>query len=136
MQVEEKLIGNVLVVRLQNNYLDASVARPLKKRLHECTIDGCAKLVLDLEKVDFMDSSGLTVLISALKALRENGGQLVLSGVGPELTSLFQLTRLDKVLQVYANTGQAVRALSLQAGINDEDINMPGPRRSGALTPE
>ncbi|MCF8043535.1 MAG: STAS domain-containing protein [Desulfarculaceae bacterium] len=112
MQVEEKLIGNVLVVTLKDNCLDASVAAPLKKRLHEHTGNGCTKLVLDLDSVEFMDSSGLTVIISTLKALKEQGGRLVLSGVGADLATLFQLTRLDKVFQVYPNTGQAVRALS------------------------
>ncbi|MBU4565335.1 MAG: STAS domain-containing protein [Desulfarculus sp.] len=112
MLVEEKLIGNVLVVKLKDSCLDASVAAPLKKRLHEHTGNGCTKLVLDLGWVEFMDSSGLTVIISTLKTLKEQGGQLVLSGAGPALTSLFQLTRLDKVFKVYPNTGQAVRALS------------------------
>lgn len=110
MRIEEKLIGNVLVVSLQDRCLDASVAAPLKKRLHEHTDQGCGKLVLDLQKVEFMDSSGLTVIISTLKVLKEQGGRLVLCGVGAELTSLFQLTRLNKVFEVYPNPAQAVRA--------------------------
>lgn len=112
MHLEEKLVGNVLVVTPQENYLNASIAAPLKKRLHEHTDNGCTKLVLDLDRVEFMDSSGLTVIISTLKSLKELGGRLVLCGVGEDLTSLFQLTRLDKIFQVYPNTSQAVRALS------------------------
>lgn len=112
MKVEEKLIGNVLVMTLKDNFLDASVAAPLKKRLHEHTDNGCTRLVLNLDQVEFMDSSGLTVIISTLKSLKRHGGQMVLCGVGAELASLFQLTRLDKVFQVYPNAGQAVRYLS------------------------
>ncbi len=113
MQLNERLVGNVLVVSLQDDRLDAATAQPLKERLHQHALDGCTKLVLNLEQVQFMDSSGLTVIISTLKALSERGGQLVVAGVGNNLTSLFQLTRLDKVFQVYANAGQAVRALNL-----------------------
>ena len=111
MDVVEKTLGNVLVVTLEGNCLDASTATPLKKRLHQYAENGCAKLVLNLINVEFMDSSGLTVIISMLKALKAQGGHLVLSGVSEELTSLFQLTRLDKVFKIYPNAGQAARAL-------------------------
>jgi anti-sigma B factor antagonist len=111
MNVVEKTLGNVLVVTLEGNCLDASTAMPLKKRLHQYAENGCAKLVLNLINVEFMDSSGLTVIISMLKALKAQGGRLVLSGVSKELTSLFQLTRLDKVFKIYPNAGQAARAL-------------------------
>lgn len=112
MRLEERLVGNVLVVSPQESRLDAAVATPLKQRLHQHTQNGCTRLVLDLARVEFMDSSGLTVIISTLKSLSEHGGRLVLSGMGESLVSLFQLTRLDKIFQVYPNTGQAVRALS------------------------
>ncbi|MBU1274833.1 MAG: STAS domain-containing protein [Proteobacteria bacterium] len=112
MRVEERLVGNVLVVTIQDIRLDAIVAAPLHQRLHQHTQNGCNKLVLDLGSVEFMDSSGLTVIMSTLKSLNEQGGRLVLSGMGANLGSLFQLTRLDKVFQVYPNTGQAVLALS------------------------
>ena len=112
MQVDEKLVGDVLVITPQDSHLDASVAKPLKQLLTERTQKGCLLLVLNLDKVEFMDSSGLTVMISILKSLKGRGGYLVLCEVGAELTSLFQLTRLDKVFQIYSTSGQAVRALT------------------------
>lgn len=111
MNVEEKIVGNVLVVTPEGDCLDASVAGPLKKRLHQYAEQGWAKLVLDLVNVEFMDSSGLTVIISTLKTLKERGGHLVLSGVNEELLSMFRLTRLDKVFKIYPNAGRAARAL-------------------------
>ena len=111
MQLEQQLLGDVLVVAPPWERLDISVAAPLKQQLRDFVAAGHHKVVLDLDAVRFMDSSGLTVIISTLKALSDRGGELVVCGVGANLESLFQLTRLDKVFRVFADVGEASRAL-------------------------
>lgn len=113
MQLNEQNLDGVLVVSPQARRLDASVAGAFRDRVSHCIQSGHNKVVLDLAEVQFMDSSGLTALISVLKAVSVNGGSMVISGVDSNLSSLFQLTRLNKVLRVYPSVREASQALSL-----------------------
>ncbi|MCF8033108.1 MAG: STAS domain-containing protein [Desulfarculaceae bacterium] len=111
MDLDYKLVGDVLVVAPRHERLDASMAGSLKQKLREFVDKGHHKLVLDLDTVHFMDSSGLTVIISTLKALDGRHGELVVCGVDENLASLFHLTRLDKVFRVFPDQAQASQAL-------------------------
>jgi anti-sigma B factor antagonist len=113
MQLDQRILGDVLVVAPRQERLDASVAGPLKQQLKHFVEAGNRKLVLDLDTVRFMDSSGLTVIISTFRALNDHGGELVVTGVGDGLNSLFQLTRLDKVFRIFPDVEQAYRALQV-----------------------
>jgi len=111
MHLDHRILGDVLVVTPRRDRLDASVAGPLKGQLRRFVADGHRKMVLDLDTVRFMDSSGLTAIISTLKAMGDQGGELVVAGVDDNLGSLFQLTRLDKVFRVFSTAEQAAQAL-------------------------
>jgi len=111
MQLDQRTFGDVLVVAPRRESLDASVAGPLKQQLRHFVEAGHHKMVLDLDTVRFMDSSGLTVLISTLKTLDHQGGELAVCSMARSLSALFQLTRLDKVFRVFPNAEQAALAL-------------------------
>ena len=57
--------------------------------------------MLDLSGVDFVDSIGLGVIVSALKRVRGRGGDLVVAGAVPRVRSLFELTRLDEIIELH-----------------------------------
>lgn len=74
-----------------------------------------AKLVVDLSKVLYMDSSGVATLVEGLQKLEQNGGMLVLCGLGEMVQEVFKLTRLDSVFRILpsveeALSGEATRA--------------------------
>lgn len=69
------------------------------------------KLLLDISAVSFVDSSGLSVLVSALKAVREKQGELVLVGAQPSVQSLIELTRLHQVFKLFADSASAQQHL-------------------------
>lgn len=70
--------------------------------------EGDGRLVIDLEHLTFIDSSGCSVLISAFKAIRARQGRLVLSHVSPEIMSLFELTRLNEIFEIFPDTEAAI----------------------------
>ena len=74
--------------------------------------EGNGKLVIDLEHLTFLDSSGCSVLISAYKAIRARQGRLVLSHVSPEIMSLFELTRLNEIFEIFPDTEAAIVAIA------------------------
>jgi anti-sigma B factor antagonist len=58
------------------------------------------RLVVDLAKVPYMDSSGVATLVDALQNVRRYGGQLVICSLHPKVRSIFEITRLDDVFTI------------------------------------
>lgn len=81
--------------------LDAVTAPQLKTRLKGLVAEGHRQLVVDLVGVSFIDSSGLSALVSGFKAARELGGTLKLAGLNEQTRTAFQLSRLDRVFEFY-----------------------------------
>lgn len=103
-------LGNVEIVSLSGS-LDASVAVQVRKELKDVFDGGRSLVVIDLGEVSFIDSSGLSVLVSALKTARGAGGDVVLSRVGPPVRSILELTRLHRVLEVFDDPETAAARL-------------------------
>jgi len=105
-----RTLGNVEVVSFSGS-LDASVATQIRKELKEVFDDGKIRVVIDLGDVSFVDSSGLSVLVTALKTARAAGGDVVLSRVNPSVRSILELTRLHRVLEVFEDPEAAAARL-------------------------
>jgi len=63
-------------------------------------VDGPAQVVVDMAGVDFCDSTGMNVLLAALRRARERGGDLVLAGPRPAVRKILQVTGLESVFTV------------------------------------
>ncbi len=111
MQVEDKKEGNVLVVKILNNRLDAHGANEFKEKMSEYISNGNQLIVLNLSEVDFVDSSGLGAMVSVLKMLGENA-QLAVCNVTEQVERLFKLTRMNKVFNMFGSEREAIDVLS------------------------
>ena len=114
MELESRTEGNVTVVRLLSKRLDASVAKRFSDRLKKLIGAGAESLVLDMEAVEFVDSSGLGAIISAFKAI-EDERCVAISGPRKTVLSLFKLTRLDKVFQIFEEVEEAIQSVESHA---------------------
>src|ERR1700688_4498593 len=77
------------------------------------TIDqGCRKLILDLTKLDFMDSSGVGVLVVCAGAMDKAGGQMRVAGANGRVSQVFEITRLDRVVPIVVNADAACQSFT------------------------
>jgi anti-sigma B factor antagonist len=90
--------------------LDAYTAPGLRTQLHEATDGGAdAKLVVvDLQRITFIDSAGLGTLVGAHRRMRERGGRLRIVRPPPLVARAFELTGLDEVLELRDDRAQAL----------------------------
>ena len=70
--------------------------------------EGKNNLVVDLQAVRFVDSSGLGALVSGFKNASSRNGNLKLSGLQLQVKSMFELTRLHRVFEIYADSAEAL----------------------------
>ena len=88
--------------------IDAYTSPQLRSKLREVIDRGSLDLLIDLEGVGFMDSTGLGVLIGALKRLRERDGRVALVVTRPPLLRILRITGLDQVFTLYESLDGAV----------------------------
>jgi anti-sigma B factor antagonist len=110
MNLEEKLVDGILVLKLAEKRLDASVAAAFKEQVIGYINQGHKIILLDLGNVDFIDSSGLGAMVSCLKLVGVKGCIALCDVAGPVL-SMLQLTRMDKVFAIYPTAEQALAGL-------------------------
>ncbi len=100
----------VVVLKLDGE-VDVYTAPKLKSRLVDLVDQGKFKIVVDLEEVDFMDSSGLGVLVGGLKRVRSHDGAIALVCTQENILKIFRITGLVKVFPIFENQDQAVQSI-------------------------
>lgn len=80
----------------------------LKTKVMESMDAGETKVVVDFTNTGYIDSSGLGVLVSLAKKIREAGGDLVLAGLNEDLRTLFELTKLDTLFAIKESAEEAI----------------------------
>lgn len=80
--------------------IDAYTAPTLKEALLPLTKQADAKIIVDLDKVNYMDSTGLGVFISALKSSKEHASSFKLINLQERVYRLFEITSLDSIIEI------------------------------------
>ncbi len=104
----EKL-GSVTVVSLPVEALDASNVKEFKRDV-ATAIEERKRVVFDLERLNFVDSSGLGAILSFLRLLNAQGGDLKLCSMSKPVRTLFELVRMHRIFDIYNSKEEAVRA--------------------------
>ena len=85
--------------------INISTSPDLKKQFEK---QPAKKAVVDLAKVNYIDSSGLATLVELLKKTKGQGGNLALAGMSEKVKSLFEITKLDKLFPIFPTHQEAV----------------------------
>lgn len=110
MKLDVNHQNGVTVIKPQLGRIDASVATEFKSRLIDLVDKGNEKIVINLSEVDFIDSSGLGVLVLVLRKLGPNG-KIGLCKVNDSVRSIFELTRLNEVFDIHKTVEGAVEGM-------------------------
>lgn len=106
LKVEEK--GEVVLIQVKEERLDAHNSGELKNQMLNLFEEGKNHIVIDLQDVRFVDSSGLGALVSGFKNASARNGNLKLCGLQPQVKSMFELTRLHRVFEIFPGTEEAL----------------------------
>ncbi len=90
--------------------IDLYTAAQLREHLVDLVTDGRCHLIFDLEHVEFLDSTGLGVLLGALKRARAHGGSLQLVCSQDRILKVLRVTALNEVFQIHSSVDDAVNA--------------------------
>ncbi len=106
--VAERRADGLMVVTVGEARIDAAIAIAFKERMRDLVEDGPARVVLDLSRVGFLDSSGLGAVV-AVKKLLGPGRDLELAGLTPAVDKVFRLTRMDRVFTIHVAAPDGLR---------------------------
>ena len=109
MQLTVDRIGNVTVIQLSVENLDASNTRELKRQISPL-LETETRLVFDLAKVKFIDSSGLGVLLACLRQVNAKDGDVKICCLAKQVRVIFELVRLHRIFDMFNTREEAAKA--------------------------
>lgn len=92
--------------------LTAADVNTARREINEIINAGEGKLLVDISGLDFVDSSGLGLLVGCHQEARNKDGNLVLLEPQPEVKALLELTRLDQVFRIFHDQSEAITSLN------------------------
>ncbi len=106
MNLVSENMQDALLVTTEDTRIDAAVAIRFKDQMRAITDDGPKRVVLDLQNVQFVDSSGLGAIVAAMKQVG-SGRRLELAGLTSSVKKVFALTRMDSVFTIHGSVEDA-----------------------------
>lgn len=113
MDITIKTAGNCSTFHLKGR-LDLTSSSELKEKVKEYLDQGKVNIILDLAQVDFINSSGLGILVSTLKEVRTVKGRIALCSLAPYVQEIFEITQLSHIFDIYPGEEEAFSTFERQ----------------------
>lgn len=110
MKMNQTESDGVVILELSGKIMGGPDATLLNEKLYELIDAKKTKVVANLKKVDWMNSSGLGILIGGLTTMRNNGGDLKLANITDRIQSLLMITKLLSVFETFDTTEKAIQS--------------------------
>ena len=115
MQIEERAVGDVMVLDLKGKITLGEGDELLKDKVNSLVNQGRKKIVLNLEGVPYIDSAGLGEIVRTYTTVSRQGGSLKLLNLTKRITDLLSITKLLTVFETFDSEGEAVKSFSASA---------------------
>ena len=111
MKINQKQKDGIHILELEGE-LDFHTSPNLRDRLHQFADKKIGKVLVNLKKINYIDSSGLATFVEAFQKIKRYDGKLVLAGLAPAVRSVFEIAKLDSVFSLAASEDEAISLLN------------------------
>jgi len=108
MAIKEKIVNDVAILTVRGNLMGGNETQELRDKVYSLISDGVVKVVIDLSKVSWMNSTGLGALMACHTSLANKNGGLAIAHAADKVNSLFMITQLIKIFKNYETVERAV----------------------------
>jgi anti-sigma B factor antagonist len=109
MKYQTRDEADVKIISCQGR-MDANSSPQFKEYLKHLIEQGQTQLIISMDEVEFLDSSGLGALVACLRKAKDKKGDIKISGLLPEVRSIFDMTRVSRLFDIYPDTPSALKA--------------------------
>jgi anti-sigma B factor antagonist len=109
-EMNEKMKGDVLIIDFKGELMGGEETKIFQDRIHKAIQENTTSVVVDMENVKWMNSSGLGMLMAGLTTLRGSEGDLKLAHVSDRVRRPIEVTRLDQVFEIFGSVDEAVHS--------------------------
>ena len=123
LTVSERYRGDVVVLDLEGSVTMGEPIIKIKQATRRLVADGARRVILNLERVTYTDSSGLGEIIACYSILQEHAGMLKLVQVPPRILELLRITRLDTVVEIFHSEDEGVDSFDKDASYVTDPVD-------------
>jgi anti-sigma B factor antagonist len=109
-----KVVGDVCVLKLDGRFMAAGDSFFLREKIKNVLSMGIQKLLIDMDSVPYIDSTGVGFLVSSHTSITQEGGNLKLLKVKPKILEVFRLMNLLKIFEIFEDDETAMKSFSEQ----------------------
>ncbi len=114
LSIEEKVYnGNSALIRMKG-FIDSTNASQFSDAIDACTQKQCFNLVVDFTAIEYVSSAGWGVLISKIRDIREQGGDIILAGMIEGIQSIYKLMELDQIFRAFEYAEDALKIFTAE----------------------
>jgi anti-sigma B factor antagonist len=117
MQIDERTVGDVMVLDVKGKVTLGEGDEMLKDKVNSLVNQGHKKIVLNLAEVPYIDSAGLGEIVRTYTTVSRQGGSLKLLNLTKRITDLLSITKLLTVFETYDSENDAIRSFSASAKV-------------------
>lgn len=124
--------GDIALVKIKG-YIDTTTSSEVSSKLTELINDGTCQLIIDMGGVNYVSSAGWGAFVGEIRTIRENGGDLKIVQMTPDVFEVFEMLEFNRILDYYETIEEAVNDFDISIGL---DITKSRQQHQPEMTPE
>ena len=112
LQFDSKVVGDVCVLVPEGKIVIGDEVGAMREKIKEVLQSGCKNILVSLEKVSYMDSTGVGALVGSFSTIQKQGGQLKLTNLSQRTRDILLVTKLLTVFDVYENEADGIKSFA------------------------
>jgi len=104
--------GGIKTISISGRLMEKSQADGLIKEFERSLNTGSNKYLMSLGELEYVNSTGLNLIIGMFTQARNHGGELVIGGISPKVKKLMVMTKLDSIFKIYNSVEDATEVLT------------------------